>query len=96
MLHWAREYMKLINEKIKNLDLEDDKSIIKFIDTMETALYFGKNADGDNITVGVEKSVGMRISTYQKNNWIRINDYYIEIDDVTKQRFIVKTEGYEK
>lgn len=95
-MHWLKKFMDTVNQKINNLDLEEDKSVMEFIDTMDTGLYFGRNADGNDITVGIEKGIGMRISTYQKNNWIRIMDYYTETDEITKQKYIVRTESYEK
>lgn len=91
-----KEYLEIVDKILNKLNFEDDNSIIEFIDTMISGIYFGKNIEGDNITVTIENKFGMRISTYQRNNWIRIMDYQIEIDDLTKQRYLVKTENYEK
>ena len=91
-----KEYLEIVDKILNKLNFEDDNSIIEFIDTMISGIYFGKNIEGDNITVTIENKFGMIISTYQRNNWIRIMDYQIEIDDLTKQRYLVKTESYEK
>ena len=91
-----KEYLEIVDKILNKLNFEDDNSIIEFIDTMISGIYFGKNIEGDNITVTIENKFEMRISTYQRNNWIRIMDYQIEIDDLTKQRYLVKTENYEK
>lgn len=91
-----KEYLEIVDKILNKLNFEDDNSIIEFIDTMISGIYFGKNTEGNNITVTIENKFGMIISTYQRNNWIRIMDYQIEIDDLTKQRYLVKTESYEK
>lgn len=91
-----KEYLEIVDKILNKLNFEDDNSIIEFIDTMISGIYFGKNIEGDDITVTIENKFGMRISTYQRNNWIRIMDYQIEIDDLIKQRYLVKTESYEK
>lgn len=80
--------------KIEKLDLENDNTIIEFINTMESDLYTGKNSEGEDIVVAIQKNVGMKISTYQKNNWIRIDEYTIR-NEVNYQ-YIEREEMYEK
>lgn len=80
--------------KIEKLDLENDNTIIEFINTMESDLYTGKNSEGEDIVVAIQKNVGMKISTYQKNNWIRIDEYTIRKDG--NYQYIEREEMYEK
>lgn len=86
--------MNNLKEKLEKLDLENDNTIIEFINTMESDLYTGKNSEGEDIVVAIQKNVGMRISTYQKNNWIRINEYTIVNEE--NYQYIEREEIYEK
>lgn len=61
---------------------------------MESNLYSGKNTEGEEILISIQNGIGMKISTYQNNNWIRINDYTI-INEENNQ-YIERTETYEK
>lgn len=86
--------MNDLKEELEKLDLENDNTIIEFINTMESDLYTGKNSEGEDIVVAIQKNVGMKISTYRKNNWIRINEYTIR-NEVNYQ-YIEREEMYEK
>lgn len=55
---------------------------------IEEGLYTSKNEKGEMLSVGVSKSGGFTISTYQNNGWIRINNY-------DKDGFLIE-EMYEK
>lgn len=58
-----------------NYTLEDEESRQKFIHNEESSLYGGVNVDGERVSVGLEKGVGMTITTYQKNGWIKVSSY---------------------
>lgn len=72
-----------------------EKELINFIKTAESNVYNGTDEDGNTITVGIQKNVGFRISTYQSNGWIRINNYELVTDDEGNP-YIQTSETYEK
>lgn len=82
-------------KKIMDSDLSDDQAVMDIIQNCSSSIYTGTFDSGDSFTLGIEKGVGMRISTYQSNNWIRINDYELEKDE-NGELFIVRSESYEK
>lgn len=82
----------LLIKKREKIDFNDDNSLIQFINKKESDLYESKDNKGNRIIVGIEKGIGLRISTYQSNGWIRINDYYID----KEENKIIRTETYEK
>lgn len=75
---------------ISHIDFEDDKSIIKAIKTVKSGIYLGKEC-----IVSVQRNVGIRVSTYQSNGWIRINDYDLGKDELVNE-IIIRSETYEK
>lgn len=88
------EIIKDILNKRFNLD-ENEKELISFIKLAESDMYSGKDEDGNDIVVGIQKDVGFRISTYQSNGWIRINSYEI-VEDSEGNPYIQESETYEK
>lgn len=81
---------------IKQIDLEDDNSILDILDKVEEAtIYNGKDGEDNDIIVAIEPKSGIRVSTYQSNGWIRINDYDIA-EDENRQYYIIRSETYEK
>ena len=69
---------------------EDNKKFIKSISENDLGYYDGTNVDGETILVFI-CSNGYRVSTYQDNGWIRINEYTLDIDGD-----LVISEYYEK
>ena len=69
---------------------EDNKKFIKSISENDLGYYDGTNVDGKTILVFI-CSNGYRVSTYQDNGWIRINEYTLDVDGD-----IVISEYYEK
>lgn len=55
-----------------------------FIENEESSLYGGKNEDGEDVAVMMSQGIGMTITTFQQNGWVRKNDYgadgYIECE----------------
>lgn len=83
-------------ELIKSIDLEDDNSILDVLSKVqEGELYTAKNENNEDIVIAIQPNVGLRISTYQSNGWIRINNYDIA-EDENRQYYIIRSEEYEK
>lgn len=82
-------------EELKQIDFNNDNQLIKVIKNTNSDLYSGKDTEGNNISFGIEKGKGIRVSTYQSNGWIRINEYTIEIDDENNE-YIERAELYTK
>ena len=83
--------------KINNIDFESDKSIIKFIislDEQDKGMFTGTNEDDETIVVTIG-TTGFRVVTYQNNNWIRINEYLLTKDEYNKDE-LVRSESYER
>lgn len=38
-------------------------------------IYVGTNAFGDTVNVVIDAELGMKLTTYQANGWIRVNYY---------------------
>ena len=72
--------MNKLVEKITKVNWEDDTSVIDFIKTADET----DNFTGENIVVSINGGKTVRISTYQKNGWIRVNTYTIdkEVDEI--------------
>lgn len=82
--------MKSLINKINSI--ETDSDIIKFIKSLKESdygYYNGTNVDGETIVVFLGAD-GYRVSTYQSNGWIRINEYIVDNDEV------IRNELYEK
>ena len=86
---------KELNNWAKHLNFDNDKQLIKFILNVDSNLYNDKNGEGEDISFGIEKGKGIRVSSYQDNGWIRINEYLLEKDDFGDY-YIERTESYEK
>lgn len=82
-------------DRLKEIDFSDDDQLIDLILDTECGLYEGTNSDGEEITISVQKNVGIRVRTYQNNGWIRINDYDLDEDEF-RQYYIERSESYEK
>lgn len=82
-------------EELKQLNFSDDKQLIKAIKNTDSNLFSGKDVDGNQISLGIEKGKGIRVSTYQSNGWIRINEYTIEFDDENNE-YIERAEMFTK
>lgn len=80
---------------IKNINFEDDNSLIDAILNCKSDIYTGKDVEGNEIVIATQNSVGIRVSTYQSNGWIRINNYDIA-EDENRQYYIIRSEEYEK
>ena len=59
----------------KPLNFDDFNSIRYFIHNTESNLLGGKNVDGEEVVVSVQKGVGMTVRTFQSNKWIRVDEY---------------------
>ena len=82
-------------EELKQLNFSDDKQLIKAIKNTDSNLFSGKDVDGNQISLGIEKGKGIRASTYQSNGWIRVNEYTIEFDDENNE-YIERAEMFTK
>lgn len=82
-------------EELKQLNFSDDKQLIKAIKNTDSNLFSGKDIDGNQISLGIEKGKGIRVSTYQSNGWIRVNEYTIEFDDENNE-YIERAEMFTK
>ena len=82
-------------EELKQLNFSDDKQLIKAIKNTDSNVFSGKDVDRNQISLGIEKGKGIRVSTYQSNGWIRINEYTIEFDDENNE-YIERAEMFTK
>lgn len=83
--------MKNLIKKLNSICTdEDNKKFIKSISENDLGYYDGTNVDGETILVFI-CSNGYRVSTYQDNGWVRINEYTLDIDGD-----LVISEYYEK
>lgn len=82
-------------EELKQLNFSDDKQLIKAIKNTSSNLFSGKDIDGNQISLGIEKGKGIRVSTYQSNGWIRVNEYTIEFDNENNE-YIERVEMFTK
>lgn len=80
---------------IKNIDFENDNSLIDAILNCKSDIYTGKDVEGNEIVIATQNNVGIRVSTYQSNGWIRINNYDLA-EDENRQYYIIRSETYEK
>lgn len=86
------------DEKIKrilNTDLNNDKEVIKLIQEVESDILAGTFSNGESLSLRIQKNVGLTISTYQDNGWIRINNYELIKDDFN-DIVLERSESYEK
>lgn len=74
------EIMNKINDIHLGQDLDKEK-FVEFIMNCDNDMYSGKNEDGEEIVVATQRFTGIKVSTYQKNGWIRVNDYTLSIDE---------------
>jgi hypothetical protein len=58
-----------------SLDLTDAEQVKKFINENESSMYGGKNNEGEDVVVLLEKGEELTIKTYQENGWMRSNYY---------------------
>ena len=83
--------MEELIKKFNCIKTESDvKKFIKSITPDYYGFYDGTNFDGETFTLFI-CSNGYRVSTYQDNGWIRINEYTLDVDGD-----IVISEYYEK
>ena len=83
--------MKSLISKLNSINSDEGiKKFIKSISENDLGYYDGTNVDGETILVFI-CSNGYRVSTYQSNGWIRINEYTLDIDGD-----LVVSEYYEK
>lgn len=86
--------MKL-EEGMKQVDFESEDSLIDLILNTESDICEGKNGNGEKVIILIQQNVGLRVSTYQNNGWIRINEYSLETDE-NREYYIIRGESYEK
>lgn len=86
-----------IMNKINNIHLGQDldkEEFIDFINSCDSNIYSGKNEDEEEIVVEIQKNVGIKVSTYQNNGWIRVNIYTISKEEGYTD--IIMEETFEK
>lgn len=74
------EIMNKINDIHLGQNLDNEK-FIDFITNCENDIYSGKNEDGEDMIIQTQKGVGIKVSTYQSNGWIRVNNYTLSNED---------------
>lgn len=83
--------MQNLIKKFNCIKTESDvKKFIKSITPDYYGFYDGTNVDGETFTLFIGSN-GYRVSTYQSNNWIRINEYILDENDE-----VYMSESYEK
>lgn len=80
---------------LEEVDFEDDYSVMNAIDLCSSDLLEGTNEKGEITIVSIEQGEGIRVTTFQYNGWIRINDYDLVHDDFGNLE-LVRSERYEK
>lgn len=87
------DIMNKINDIHLGQDL-DKEGFIDFINSYDSDIYSGKNEDEEEIVVEIQKNVGIKVSTYQNNGWIRVNTYTISKEEGYTD--IIMEETFEK
>lgn len=87
------EIMNKINDIHLGQSLDRDK-FIDFITNCESDMYSGKNEDNEGIVISIQKDIGIKVSTYQSNGWIRVNNYTLSKEDGYTD--IIMEETFEK
>ena len=83
--------MQNLIKKFNCIKTESDvKKFIKSITPDYYGLYDGTNVDGETFALFIGSN-GYRVSTYQSNNWIRINEYILD-----ENNEVYMSESYEK
>lgn len=89
--------MEDLKHRFNNINFDRDESVIKFIQSIQESdleLFSGINVNKETIVLGLSNQ-GFKVSTYQNNGWIRINEYNI-IDDKNSRPQLIRSESYEK
>lgn len=55
--------------------LTTDTGRESFITDNPTGAYHGKNDEDELLYISLEQSVGMEVKVFQKNKWVRIDEY---------------------
>lgn len=55
-------------------DVAGRRELIKKYGNSNT-MFTGENADGEMVTVSIDKDRGIVLKTYQNNGWVRVNYY---------------------
>lgn len=63
-----------MNKKVL-LSFDNAEEVRDFIKNNESGLYSGKNVDGEEVIVTIEKGNGMDVKTLQNNGWWVIHEY---------------------
>lgn len=86
-----------VKEYINNWNLGElsERELIDFINSSESDLFSGKDADGNDISIIINKGVNIEYRIYQSNGWIRINRYELAEDD-EGNIIVVESESYDK
>lgn len=72
--------MENLIKKFNSINFNNDDSIIEFICSIKKSdIFSGTNECGETFVLSVDNK-GFRVSTYQSNGWIRINDYSISYE----------------
>lgn len=68
--------MKKENKALKVvLNFDSPEEIKKFISENESSLYTGKNVDGQDIMIRLDKGIGMLVETLNSKGWWEWNEY---------------------
>lgn len=55
-------------------DIDGRRELIEKYGDSDT-MFTGENADGEMVTVSIDKESGIILKTYQSNGWVRVNYY---------------------
>lgn len=88
---------EILNDIINNITSgeRNEQKLIDFIIDTESNMLDGTDSNGQHIIIGIQKGVGLQISTYQDNGWIRIHRFEI-IENEEGNPEIQESETYEK
>ena len=64
-----------MNNKVQGLTFKSSEEIREFINSNESGLYSGINADGIEVVVSLEQGSGMSTRKLQDNGWYIIHYY---------------------
>lgn len=90
------KFVDKINSAIDKFQQGFDVELLDLIIGTESDLYSGTDEEGNLITLGIEKGVGLKKTTHQSNGWMRIDEYSVERYKEDNSLYVNQSEYYNK
>lgn len=60
------------------INLDSPENVKNLIKKTENGMYSSTSETGENIVVYIQQNEGMEIHFYQKNGWVRVDEYDVD------------------